>query len=121
MYPAVSRLIGRLQQRYQSVVSSPTRLTWAGAQLLGVGVFSTLLGFMRPAKSAVEWLVLGLGIAATLGGIYSIIFASGVALRRKRAERLRSLGRCGKCGYDLTGNVCGRCPECGTPVPERDE
>jgi len=23
-----------------------------------------------------------------------------------------------KCGYDLTGNVSGRCPECGTPVPD---
>ena len=23
---------------------------------------------------------------------------------------------CEKCGYDLTGNESGRCPECGTPV-----
>jgi len=28
-------------------------------------------------------------------------------------------GHCRKCGYDLTGNVSGRCPECGTPV-QRD-
>ena len=26
-------------------------------------------------------------------------------------------GRCQKCGYDLTGNVSGRCAECGMPVP----
>lgn len=25
-------------------------------------------------------------------------------------------GHCQKCGYDLTGNVSGRCPECGTAV-----
>lgn len=25
-------------------------------------------------------------------------------------------GRCASCGYDLTGNVSGRCPECGEPV-----
>lgn len=25
-------------------------------------------------------------------------------------------GKCAGCGYDLTGNVSGRCPECGTPV-----
>jgi hypothetical protein len=25
-------------------------------------------------------------------------------------------GCCRKCGYDLTGNVSGRCPECGTAV-----
>ncbi len=24
---------------------------------------------------------------------------------------------CLACGYDLTGNVSGRCPECGTDVP----
>jgi len=25
-------------------------------------------------------------------------------------------GHCRKCGYDLTGNVSGICPECGTPI-----
>ncbi len=24
---------------------------------------------------------------------------------------------CKVCGYNLRGNVSGRCPECGTPVP----
>ncbi len=28
-------------------------------------------------------------------------------------------GHCQRCGYDLTGNVSGRCPECGGPVPDR--
>ncbi len=26
-------------------------------------------------------------------------------------------GRCTKCDYDLTGNVSGRCPECGARIP----
>ncbi len=26
---------------------------------------------------------------------------------------------CVKCGYDLTGNVSGRCPECGRPISLR--
>ena len=25
-------------------------------------------------------------------------------------------GACRACGYDLTGNVSGRCPECGRPT-----
>ena len=32
-------------------------------------------------------------------------------------DRRRYLpGHCQNCGYDLTGNVSGRCPECGTPI-----
>jgi len=26
--------------------------------------------------------------------------------------------RCWKCGYDLTGNTSGTCPECGAPIPK---
>lgn len=34
-----------------------------------------------------------------------------------RRYRLRSFrGHCPKCGYNLTGNTSGICPECGTPV-----
>ena len=29
-----------------------------------------------------------------------------------RAERLAN-GQCLRCGYDLTGNISGMCPECG--------
>ena len=33
-----------------------------------------------------------------------------------RDRRIPS-SHCQNCGYDLTGNVSGRCPECGTAVP----
>ncbi|MGD8452132.1 MAG: hypothetical protein PVJ57_09970 [Phycisphaerae bacterium] len=32
----------------------------------------------------------------------------------------RRAGGCTTCGYDLTGNASGVCPECGTPVAESD-
>lgn len=38
---------------------------------------------------------------------------SSSGLRRQRRARLK---QCLECGYDLTGNVSGVCPECGTPV-----
>jgi hypothetical protein len=38
-------------------------------------------------------------------------------LRTCRTARRRRRGLCLHCGYDLTGNVSGRCPECGTPCP----
>ena len=33
---------------------------------------------------------------------------------RVRAQDMH--GHCTKCGYDLTGNVTGTCPECGTEI-----
>ena len=30
-------------------------------------------------------------------------------------DRRNKIGVCDKCGYDLTGNVSGVCPECGKP------
>jgi hypothetical protein len=35
---------------------------------------------------------------------------------RQSRSRLGA-GRCTSCAYNLTGNVSGICPECGTPVP----
>ena len=32
-------------------------------------------------------------------------------------DRRRRLGQCVRCGYNLTGNRSGVCPECGTPCP----
>ena len=37
--------------------------------------------------------------------------------RRRRAHARTGAGRCPRCGYDLTGNTSGTCPECGTPRP----
>jgi len=36
----------------------------------------------------------------------------------KRYRRRRS-GLCASCGYDLSGNVSGKCPECGTVITIR--
>lgn len=42
----------------------------------------------------------------------AITFIRGPLRRYRRRRR----GLCLKCGYDLTGNVTGVCPECGTKV-----
>ena len=34
-----------------------------------------------------------------------------------RARRKRLIGCCKKCGYNLTGNTTGVCPECGATIP----
>ncbi len=45
-------------------------------------------------------------------GAYPTIALIRGQLRRRRART----GHCLKCGYDLTGNVSGVCPECGTKI-----
>ena len=46
-------------------------------------------------------------------------YGDGMARTMVRMRRLaQSVGRfCAHCGYDLTGNLYGACPECGKPLP----
>jgi undecaprenyl pyrophosphate phosphatase UppP len=81
-----------------------------------------------------KWTVTIYAASALIGGILlsrwqrlhlrDLCFLAGFALvtaalwwADHRIKWPEPIGRCQKCGYDLTGNVSGRCPECGTPVP----
>jgi hypothetical protein len=51
-----------------------------------------------------------------------VLMLAGTALLLWRTRSSPPAGHCQTCGYDLTGNVSGRCPECGVqvhPVSER--
>jgi hypothetical protein len=69
------------------------------------------------------------------GGLYMVdiplwsmclVLLCSYLVARGRLRARGAKGRCTTCGYDLHGNVSGRCPECGTtfkkmclsPVPE---
>ena len=69
----------------------------------------------------------GLVIANLVGLVLALVLWSGgpeIPLKRKcldcgtvftPVEKFpRPKGRCRSCGYNLTGNVSGVCPECGT-------
>ena len=47
------------------------------------------------------------------------ITAIPTAILFYRDRRRIPPGHCQKCGYNLTGNVSGICPECGEPIPIR--
>jgi len=51
------------------------------------------------------WWAIALGFAVAPGGS---------AIRAWRRRHPLRPGLCPRCGYDLTGNVSGVCPECGT-------
>ena len=39
----------------------------------------------------------------------------------RRVLRRYPPGHCRKCGYNLTGNVSGKCSECGTEIMENEK
>lgn len=78
-----------------------------------------LLGFCTipstPTSSAIQRLAPALMMIAGLA-----VLAIAVWRWMEGKDRYRGpcseTERCARCGYNLTGNVSGRCPECGTPA-----
>jgi hypothetical protein len=48
--------------------------------------------------------------------LWGITWALAWVQLRNRLFRRQPAAHCLACGYDLTGNVSGRCPECGTAI-----
>jgi hypothetical protein len=52
-------------------------------------------------------------LAIPLWPLIVAVAAAGTVLSWRRRPRA---GHCAACGYDLTGNTSGICPECGVPI-----
>ena len=52
-----------------------------------------------------------------LAYIATFLSAAGVLFTRVRRRIRKRKGRCLSCGYDMTGNQSGDCPECGVSRP----
>jgi len=90
---------------------------FAGGILLGGAAFVTKLlpAMDRRALQGVETALNGatIGIAACFVCLLSSPITARVA---RRYRQFIDSSECSHCGYDLTGNVSGMCPECGTPA-----
>lgn len=51
-------------------------------------------------------------------GAPALAFASTCGILNRVLKELYPSGFCQNCGYDLTGNVSGVCPECGTKAEQ---
>jgi len=69
------------------------------------------------SPEAVPWMLVGNTLAY---GVFGVVLERWV---RARWARLPMPGCCHNCSYDLTGNISGVCPECGTVIekPETEE
>ena len=101
----------------------------AAATLPAIGL--CLLGYGLCLKSALQGsavtaavlpLCIGLSIlvvGAVAGTPYWGLMWSRAYVGRYNLRRPHYY--CGSCGYDLTGNTSGLCPECGTPIEHTRE
>ena len=105
--------------------------------VFGVGYDIQDQGFMRPIlKCKHRFLGFSYGeqirpliVPADLLLVIPLWFLTAVAatlptvrlLRFLHYNRLYASGGCEKCSYNLTGNVSGVCPECGSPISKKAE
>jgi hypothetical protein len=82
------------------------------------GICAGLLGFWMKTQLGLRtpWLNGALGAIAGAATVWVAHFLFRRPVQRHLRERLRALGVpvCLVCGYNLRGNLSGRCPECGT-------
>jgi hypothetical protein len=98
-------------------VISPSRLgvmpLAASASVYGLGELIPMLFIAVPLRTLPVWLPI---TSMVSGGLVSGVAAGTMLAWRRRRLRWRLAGRCDCCGYNLTGNVSGVCPECGVAV-----
>ena len=76
--------------------------------------------FKRNLVLMIPFAVLYVALTMLKGARAGDRWANTIVVLRKHAHKPPFDMRghfCFNCGYDLTGNVSGRCPECGTPLP----
>lgn len=82
--------------------------------IIGGTALNTAIDLAVVGGLAAGW-IFPVGAAAIIAVFVCILRATG----RRESLRLRfaDFPACGVCHYNLTGNLSGICPECGTPVP----
>lgn len=94
-------------------MSPPTRKTVAACVVMCLTALM-LCGFIWPLfpvlyDSYAHPIVMGVVLAGA-------VVPTVRAWRRTTVDEREAEGRCVRCGYDLTGNVSGVCPEYETPI-----
>lgn len=88
------------------------------------GVVSMLvslgLGYLTPSSGSwVVFVLYVIAVVVVVPGITTFTFLR-LAWRRQWFQLPGPTGLWDTCGYNLTGNVSGICPECGNPVPAKE-
>jgi len=109
----------RYSLRFQTHAGRISILYDGGAELLPkINARFSHLGIEFSSSCGSSWDYITLSFPAWM--LASPLLAIPPLFLTKRYLRRRKRKRCGlcvRCTYDLTGNVSGTCPECGSKVP----
>ncbi len=112
------------------IVTSPIDISDTGLRVGRGGYFVSIENAALRNPSTHETISLMPGGAITIPGWHKIgsitlyviphwllnVVAVSIFVVLFRKTRTPRAGCCQQCGYDLTGNVSGRCPECDTAI-----
>lgn len=111
-------LLGRRLPISPRQTQRQSRLTLAFAVVAFAAVAFTLVSTASPRHNARQWW--SLVCFGTMGALALYQWLRKPAVHEELANFAADPRHCGRCGYDLTGNVSGICPECGWKIPQGD-
>ena len=120
LFPELERLPTRkARRRAMSTAKSKLSMRWRyWVAILGIVAVSAVVQFSLPRlgipmawRGMLRWLI----VAVTVVSCWALFLSFKKTIRRTLWRILADDGIpcCTSCGYDLTGNVSGVCPECG--------
>ncbi len=117
-YPRGAYVFGEAPLNHHYILPVPGyEVVFAPFNLFQISVVKLWLPQISPSGKKPAWHIKLPTIAPAL--ILSLISLYWLLPFHRRRVRHR-LGQCVACGYDLTGNQSGKCPECGIPTPQSE-
>ncbi len=98
------------------------RLAFAGATTVALLALISVIVSARqlPPGAVYQYLPMAVVFGFAAYGSVSLALMSSIVYVRMRFWPRYPPGHCVECGYDLTGNVSGVCPECGISLTDED-
>jgi hypothetical protein len=99
------------------------QLLMTALAIVMLGLSFAILRYRFPGTNFGQWgfvfiaaMVISVVVVFVIGFVGAA--ASGIQADLHAACQSQMTNRCQKCNYDLTGNVSGVCPECGTSIEQ---
>ena len=112
---AVAAACWKRVRREKHVVAWGVLFGGAVAPFVGFVLMPAIAPYL-PLPRAARAVALGVAFGVCCVLVLRAIVYKPMQQAIRRALHERGLPVCRPCGYNLTGNVSGVCPECGTPI-----